>query len=533
VDSTDWWSRLREQPRWLYALLAVGAGLRLYGLGVESYWLDEVASIDLIASRSLAEVLVEVPLTDRHPPLYYAILKLWTTLTGISEAVTRLPAAVFGIAALPLLYVVATRLYDRQVGLLATALFALSTFQLGHAQDTRMYSLLAFTTLLSFYWLLRLLDDWGRWNLAGYVLATVLMGYTHAFGLFVVFAQTVYVGWAWWHDGAGAPQVDLRRWLGAQVAVGVALLPWVGVLSWQAFLTPGGAEGLGWIDAPTLSTLVRTPGRYLSSLYPLLGVAVLVLVGLCYFADRLLGDGPLVPRRTVSDGGIAPGPLLVAWVAVPVAVALALSYLVTPIYVHRYTIGVAVGFYVALGGVVRAIDQPSLQTLAVVLLLMGVAVGLPGYYGADQNEQWREVATYLDENGDGDDLVLLTDLSVRHPFEYYFSGSNETHTRVAVPDTLNESEIRDRVRGYDTVWFVASNSNARNIAKFSRAFQPPYTLVESRNYRGISVIEFRNASTAERATATNASAAANDSANATTATPTPSPTPPATASPGG
>ena len=503
MSSTDWWSRLREQPRWLYAILVTGAALRLYALGAESYWLDEVASIDLIASRTLVEVLIEVPLTDRHPPLYYAILKLWTAATGISEAATRAPAALFGIAALPLAYLLASRLYDRRVGLLSTALFAFSTFQLGHAQDTRMYSLLAFTTLLSFYWLVRLLDDWGRWSLAGYVLSTLLLGYTHAFGLFLVLAQNVYVGWAWWRRPEGGPAVDLRRWVGAQFLVGLALLPWVGVLAWQAFLTPGGAPGLGWIDAPTASTLLRTPGRYVSSIYPLLGIGVVALVACCFVADRLLA----------------------AWIGVPIGTALALSYLVTPIYVHRYTIGVAVGFYVVLAAAVRSMDRPAIQSLAAMVLLMGLFVGVPGYYGADQNEQWREVAAYLETESDADDLLLLTDSSVRHPFEYYFAGSNETHTRVAVPDTLSGSEIRNRVRGYDTVWFVASNADGANIARFTGAIGADYSLAETRNYQGINVVEFRNR--------TAAGPAENATGNATASgTPTPTPTAAGTATAG-
>lgn len=512
---------LRAQPRLLYALLVVGAGLRLYRLGTESYWLDEVASINLIASRSLVAVLIEVPVTDRHPPLYYVILKGWTMVAGVSEAATRTPAALFGIASLPLLYAVATRLYDQQMGLLSTALFAFSTFQLGHAQDTRMYSLLAFTTLLSFFWLLRLVEDWGRWSLVGYVIATILLGYTHAFGLFVLAAQNVYVGWAWWRGATGAPRIDLRRWIGSQLAVALALLPWVGVLVWQAILRPGGAEGLGWIAAPTLWTVVRTPGQYLDSLYPVLGAAVLALALGCYLGDRLLDNGPVLPQPTSSDGGIAPAPLLAAWVCVPIGLALGLSYLVTPIYVPRYTIGVAVGVYLALGGIVRAIEMPSLQTLAVVLLLTSTVVALPGYYGADQNEQWREVTTYLGDQSDADDLILLTDLSVRHPFEYYFEESNETHTRVAVLDTLNRSQIRERVDGYDTLWFVASNTNATNIAKFTHAFQPQYTVVETHNYRGINLVQFRNATAASAGTEpTTATDATNTSANATTATPT-------------
>lgn len=134
------------------------------------------------------------------------------------------------------------------------------------------------------------------------------------------------------------------------------------------------------------------------------------------------------------------------------------------------------------------------------------------------------VAAYLDTEGDADDLILLTDTSVRHPFEYYFAGSNETHTRVAVPDTLSGDRIRDRVRGYDTVWLVASNADGANVARFTGVIGTDYSFAETRNYRGINVVEFRNRSTATRP--------ANETANATDSpTPTPTPTPAGTATP--
>src|SRR5690348_9225277 len=71
---------------WLIAagILILGLIFRLPGLGDRSLWIDELYS-QWFSSRSFAELWRDVPLYEPHPPVYYSLLKLWSSLFGNSE----------------------------------------------------------------------------------------------------------------------------------------------------------------------------------------------------------------------------------------------------------------------------------------------------------------------------------------------------------------------------------------------------------------------------------------------------------------
>jgi 4-amino-4-deoxy-L-arabinose transferase-like glycosyltransferase len=115
-------------------ILLVATGLRLYQLGTESLWTDEVHSIDdVITGEGL-------PPANLVRPLYYLILKVWMFF-GTSEAWLRLPSAIFGVISVFLVYALSEKLLNRSVGVLASLLFALSPLMIEHSQAVRMYML--------------------------------------------------------------------------------------------------------------------------------------------------------------------------------------------------------------------------------------------------------------------------------------------------------------------------------------------------------------------------------------------------------
>jgi 4-amino-4-deoxy-L-arabinose transferase-like glycosyltransferase len=119
-------------PRW-YALAAVGLAALLFlaRLGVRALWASE---------GRWAEVVREMVLNSNYfwptinGKLYYdkPLLSYWfivaaTYLTGgVNETATRLPSAVFGLAGVILIVVLARRLYDRTTAALAGFILATS-----------------------------------------------------------------------------------------------------------------------------------------------------------------------------------------------------------------------------------------------------------------------------------------------------------------------------------------------------------------------------------------------------------------------
>ena len=68
---------------WLgvFAILALAAVSRWYGIGREALWLDEAYSW-WDAHQSFADLWNLVPQCDPHPPLYFALLKIWMQVFG-------------------------------------------------------------------------------------------------------------------------------------------------------------------------------------------------------------------------------------------------------------------------------------------------------------------------------------------------------------------------------------------------------------------------------------------------------------------
>ena len=126
--------------KWTWAarggILALGAGLRLWGLGSESFWQDEAWTWSIIQG-SIGELFHALINHDAHPPLYYLLLRGWSWIFGNSEFSLRLPSALLGIAALPVIYTIGVYVKDRVTGVLAMLLLALSPAHVYFCQEAR------------------------------------------------------------------------------------------------------------------------------------------------------------------------------------------------------------------------------------------------------------------------------------------------------------------------------------------------------------------------------------------------------------
>ena len=126
-----------RKDRWLWAVLILGAALRLYGLGDRSLSYDECQQFwasqgnPLISSREIT----------LDPPLFAALLHVHS-LASRAETWLRLLPCLFGILAIPAVYHLA-RSASRDVRTARTAafFFALAPYPIRYSQSLRVYSL--------------------------------------------------------------------------------------------------------------------------------------------------------------------------------------------------------------------------------------------------------------------------------------------------------------------------------------------------------------------------------------------------------
>jgi len=180
-------------PRfWLQlgVIIGLGALLRIFHLGHQSFWLDEAVMFQEAMQPTLRQVLG--PVAYPEPELYVGLLHFWAAL-GHSDTSLRLFSALFGIATIPLFYALFAGMFGRRVGMIAALVLALSPFHVWYSQEARMYALLLFLFTLStlaFWKALEVPERRRYWIIYG--TATALAGLTHAVAVFVVLAQVLF-----------------------------------------------------------------------------------------------------------------------------------------------------------------------------------------------------------------------------------------------------------------------------------------------------------------------------------------------------
>jgi 4-amino-4-deoxy-L-arabinose transferase-like glycosyltransferase len=218
----------------LAAITALAAGLRVHGISAYSLWLDEIDE-GTTASVALPEFFARVRHDAAAAPLDYLGVKLMTTVLGHGTVATRLWALLLGIAAVPLIYAAARRLFDsRAAALTAAFLLSLSAFHIYYSQEARFYALAVVATLLNvlaFAWALET-NGARRWLAYAATCAVALYSYYFVAILFPL--EGLYVaGVAVWLLARSRG----RQWVAALVTVvgcaaaqalaAVAFVPWI------------------------------------------------------------------------------------------------------------------------------------------------------------------------------------------------------------------------------------------------------------------------------------------------------------------
>lgn len=180
----------------LISIIVLGSFLRLYKIGKESLWNDELASWERSNQKTLKEV-IEVARSDVHPPGYQILLYFVIKYLGDSESWLRLPSAIAGIFSILLIYLIGRKIYSEWEGLISSALMAFLWFPIYYSQEARAYSLLLLFTMLSFYFWIKIIekgkDRKGNFlNFFFFVLSSCITSYLHYFGL--LFVILLFIG---------------------------------------------------------------------------------------------------------------------------------------------------------------------------------------------------------------------------------------------------------------------------------------------------------------------------------------------------
>ncbi len=121
-------------------ILCLAATLYFYQLGTESLWYDELLSIKKTQTQS------GLPPNNLTRPFYFMLLYVWMQF-GDSIIWLRGLSVIFGLGSIVIIYQLGRRVAGEKEGLIAAFLLTLSPLFINHAQEVRMYTLIAFVSL--------------------------------------------------------------------------------------------------------------------------------------------------------------------------------------------------------------------------------------------------------------------------------------------------------------------------------------------------------------------------------------------------
>lgn len=409
----------------LAGILLLAGILRFAELGREPLWLDEAFSWRW-AHLPLSELWGAAARQETNPPLWFTVQRAALLLLGDHEAALRAPSALFGIAAVPLVWMIARTIAGPQAAALAALLLAVAPLEIAYAQEARGYTLLVVSALLVVLGTLvfvktRLIRVDGNNSfhieavarrtsnlaLAMYLIGGVIALYTHNTGVFIIMLANLGVLLCW----VVARPLDLRPllpWVLANLLLAIVFLPWLPVLLEQAAF----ATNVAWIRQPSLAGAALEAVRLYGPHFVLegwsFGRAALALP---------LGVAMVVALRAPSRR-LAVFLLALFAAGLPALVWLT-GLLIRPLWIERVLLwSHAVGLVLAAIGIVSLGSRPARATLAGLIVLIAL-VDLVAWYGRPQKVSWFEAIAVAAREQGQNDLFLLVPHFYHWPFAYY------------------------------------------------------------------------------------------------------------------
>ena len=392
--------RLRLSSILLAGVVLLGLALRLYRIGSQSVWYDEVFALTVSRlpwtqmNATLVKDLV-------HPPLHYYLLHEWLKAIGFGPLQGRLLSALFGTLAVLMMYALARYLFDRRVAWLSALLLACSQLAIMSSQDARPYAQFLLFFLCCVYLFLRALREKRLSLWIAFLCLASLVIYTHYFGFFVLGSLLLF-GIVY---RKRYPLPPVRLW-GGIFGLALAYLPWLssGILGEAshgkkahklgALTHSGPSFGHPFTAIASLNAFNNGQSNGLLSSAPWW---TFIVGGVLFCLPAALALRPLVVRHHErTDEGKERENLvfLLLLLAVPTALAFTAGFLGLP-YEVRYIAFCAAPYYILVARGISTWHSAALRWAFIVFLLAYSAWALRANYLIPYKEDYKHALVSL------------------------------------------------------------------------------------------------------------------------------------------
>ncbi|MEK6968843.1 MAG: glycosyltransferase family 39 protein [Nanoarchaeota archaeon] len=474
-----------DRKKIFYLLLAVfilALFLRLYQLDQESFWSDELSTLQY--AQNLDNI-------DRgNPPLYYLFMNKWINLFGVSEFSMRLPSAILGASLVLLLYLVGKSLFNKKVALLSAFMCATSAIQIVYSQEARAYAMLSVLTLLCAYFFIRIIKTDKLYYYLFFILLTVLTIYLHFLGmaLFIMF-NILFIFFRKGH---------FRNWVCTQAIILGAIFPLL-----YSFLKV--FVKLYQVDFKSIFSVLGIP-LFVLDLLLLLSAIVLFLVMFYVIEKRKIIK--IKFENSVSSLSVKiernQKYFLIACLILGIlfigGYLFSLKYILTPyrMFLLRYALFMIPFVYLMVSFFLLKIKEKKYLAFFLIVILLLNSFSLCGYYSQPTKEEWREAANFIENNAKTNDVILFDAGYMVRNFDYYNKDAinNKNFSKILLLSSTDKEEMHtsfnsalSKLSSAQGSWLILSH-NWRSEDFYKLQMDARYNLIQEKHYKDIDIYHY-------------------------------------------
>ena len=473
-------------------ILSIGAFLRFYGIGNESLRLDEGATALAVKIHTMkdllnniytkGQILPEYYNNNLDFPVYYAILKFWSGIFGLSEVSLRSVSAIFGSLSIILVYLVAEELYNANIGIISAFMLALHPILIEYSQEARLYSFIIFVALASGYYLVKFIRSNKNIHLAMYILSNLAGIYTGPIFIFFLVFEALYVMYLSSFDYIRTRKIKIAKIHVSFLIFFAAYLP----LAWE-FLHPkflpvhyAGKLSIAkiikmffemstWLyPSPGLKFKLSTMQLYLLSLSDWMLIASVALIAALLFIFFLKSASKIkIARKN-------PHIFLIMWIFLPLLTHFIVLYRsISTFGTIVYVIYIIPAYLILISAGIYGLKTKNLIAVLALFSILSIAP-LSSYYLNVNYPQYREATAFLEQNTGKGDLIIVNIPSVRVPLDYYSKKLADVY------GISNVEEAQEKARNSQSVWLVLSTKYSDPDGMIKKYFDKNYKLVKSK-----------------------------------------------------
>ncbi|WP_445709942.1 glycosyltransferase family 39 protein [Flavobacterium sp.] len=458
----------------LFSIILLASFLRIYHLGFQSAWLDEIHTLkEADPNLSLSEFHSIIMMREGIPHFYFLTIRFFAEIFGHSIYLARLFSAIAGIASVYYIFLIGKELLDKRTGYIAALLLTVNLFHIEFSQEARSYSLLVFFILIATHRLLVYSKNVNYKNAILLGFFTGLIPNAHPIGLLnvmVIFSFLFFLL-------IRIKERDQKKHLFKNsLIVGVVFL----IVFSPVYVIVSKVSDIQsfWIPIPTIEAIknvfIDLSGRIDYLFY--INVVAVVL----FFLIQLINFKNTHNEKFKNDLNRA-FVLLILWLLINAGVIILKSYTGVSIILNRYFIGVLPAMILITAFTVSYIASKYSRYIVVIFVLFSLYYIFfkKEFYTTIIKAEFEEVTNLINTQNPENHKVYS---SWGWLMSYFIDPYNEKQLVTEINLTDYIKAVKNNAVPLESFWYMDGNSRPYFVDKETQSFlNENYEVKESLN----------------------------------------------------